>query len=413
MHALRHCLVPAFALFLTGTSAPAQRSWTKQDTVGVYNWAYDSHRGVVVAVAPEPNPTSGLPDRTWESRGSRWQQVVPTNELGFRTTNGFGFAHDAARKNLVLLGSSRGSALPGETHLFDGIGWTQAFPATSPPGRHNSPLVYDAARQRILVFGGVDPRRSTTSLADTWEWDGTNWAQHFPTLVPPARQNHALAYDPVRQQVVMFGGSRSTLGDTWLWDGATWVEHQGLPKPPNGLATAAFDPVSQRVIMVVRAARTETWSWDGKSWHHLTTGGVVGAGVGNLIYDGTRSRLRRVASEGFVEWTGTAWTFVQSFPAFNRTPFGGLIYDKSRDRTVGVTGGSTWEWDGSIWNLAAKTAPWTTGWEAFCYDEARQEGVYVLTDRSALMQTWLWDGSWARSPHATTPPVVQRREHCI
>lgn len=61
-------------------------------------------------------------------------------------------------------------------------------------------------------------------LSDTWEWDGTNWEQKAPAAAPSARQRHALAYDSARQRVVLFGGmerkSNGTyvdLNDTWEW----------------------------------------------------------------------------------------------------------------------------------------------------------------------------------------------------
>lgn len=39
--------------------------------------------------------------------------------------------------------------------------------------------------------------------ADTWEWDGTDWSQQFPTTVPQHRESHAMAYDMNRNIVVM------------------------------------------------------------------------------------------------------------------------------------------------------------------------------------------------------------------
>ena len=43
------------------------------------------------------------------------------------------------------------------------------------------------------------------AVGDTWEWDGEEWAQQ-EDVGPPARVFHAMAYDAVRDRVVLFGG---------------------------------------------------------------------------------------------------------------------------------------------------------------------------------------------------------------
>ena len=44
-------------------------------------------------------------------------------------------------------------------------------------------MAYDAARRRVVLFGGDD---GTNRLGDTWELDGLNWAK-LTTLVIPSR----------------------------------------------------------------------------------------------------------------------------------------------------------------------------------------------------------------------------------
>ena len=50
-----------------------------------------------------------------------------------------------------------------------------------------------------VVFGGI---RTNGTSAYTWGWDGVTW-RVLATVGPPARSGHALAYDPVRQVVVL------------------------------------------------------------------------------------------------------------------------------------------------------------------------------------------------------------------
>jgi hypothetical protein len=100
----------------------------------------------------------------------------------------------------------------------------------APADRGGSALVYDAARQRTVLFGG---QGNNVNLGDTWEWDGTTWTQQHPITAPPARTNAAMAYDAARQRVVLFGGTNNNvdLGDTWEWDGTSWTQQHPATAP--------------------------------------------------------------------------------------------------------------------------------------------------------------------------------------
>jgi len=36
-------------------------------------------------------------------------------------------------------------------------------------------MAYDAARRRVVLFGGGPNSPPFQSLGDTWEWDGVKW----------------------------------------------------------------------------------------------------------------------------------------------------------------------------------------------------------------------------------------------
>jgi hypothetical protein len=91
-------------------------------------------------------------------------------------------------------------------------------PATSPPPRSSASIAYDSSRQRVVLFGGYDGASANNYLGDTWEWDGNSWTQRMPTTSPPPRSEHALAYDAVRQRLVLFGG----LGGSGIYFADTW-----------------------------------------------------------------------------------------------------------------------------------------------------------------------------------------------
>jgi len=58
--------------------------------------------------------------------------------------------------------------------------------------------------QGVLAFGGVGPGGA---LNDTWVWDGTNWVAQSPATAPPVRYNTMLVYDASDAAFRLFGGN--------------------------------------------------------------------------------------------------------------------------------------------------------------------------------------------------------------
>src|SRR5882762_8085837 len=96
-------------------------------------------------------------------------------------------------------------------------------------------MIYDSARSRVVLFGGIDAQGNY--LNDMWEWDGATrkWTNVTPAGgdMPLPRASFGMAFDPVRQKVVVYGGLVSIqysnvgiIGDTWEWDSATrtWTQ---------------------------------------------------------------------------------------------------------------------------------------------------------------------------------------------
>lgn len=137
--------------------------------------------------------------------------------------------------------TSRISAVSLTTTLFAvplaaQVAWHQLTPATNPPMRAHCGMTYDTGRDRVVMFGGATDG-GWTKLADTWEWDGSDWTRRFPATVPNGRNNMQIAYDAGRHRTVMFGGlayigpSPGAVGDTWEWDGDNWLQAQPAHTP--------------------------------------------------------------------------------------------------------------------------------------------------------------------------------------
>jgi RHS repeat-associated protein len=238
--------------------------------------AYDAGRGQLVMFGGGATiPSSIIFDDTWVWDGVSWTQKFPATNPPPKSSQST--AYDAARQQVVMFGGTIGNAISADTWVWDGINWTQKFPANSPSARLHADMAYDAAHQQVVLFGGGpgDP----SSFADTWVWDGTNWTQKFPTTSPPARSGHRMAYDTARGQIVLFAGRGGSDGntffsDTWVWDGTNWTQKFPATSPPTprfqyGLA---YDAAQQQVVLFGGQGPNntpiynDTWVWDGTAW---------------------------------------------------------------------------------------------------------------------------------------------------
>jgi len=190
---------------------------------------------------------------TWDWDGATWTQRLPATSPSAR--QGAALAHDSARGRAVLFGGLNdfmGNPV-GDTWEWDGATWTQLFPATSPPARDSAGLAFDATRSRVVLFGGwsCPHHGGCTYFGDTWEWDGIAWTQRFPATSPPARGGHVLAYDGHRRRVVLFGGRGSGgFSDSWEWDGTNWSQRAPATPPTVRSGHAgAFDGARGRLVM--------------------------------------------------------------------------------------------------------------------------------------------------------------------
>jgi len=136
-----------------------------------------------------------------------WRQMASSTPLSWTA-----MTYDTARSRAVLFGGyvSLGNQFLGDTWEWNGSDWSLVS-SSGPVGRRDHALAFDSVRDRVVLFGGGDmfigPRN------DTWEWDGIAWTQ-VATTGPSPRIRHAMAYDRQRGCTVLYGGSSSpsTLG---------------------------------------------------------------------------------------------------------------------------------------------------------------------------------------------------------
>lgn len=287
--------------------------------------------------------------------------------------SGHAMAFDAARQRVVLFGGSGSEGAAPGTWLWDGATWSLASMG-GPTPRSAPALTYDSRRERVVLFGGYERIPGPVgwrAMDDTWEWNGQNWAR-VETAGPSARST-AMVFDAARERIVLFGGSSGLGGDppqffndTWEFDGAVWSERAPAVSPParNG-HRLAFETATGRAVMfgglvllettygVTTRATDETWTYDGATWQR-----VMGAGpparTMPAMCDGSPVVLTSGFDHGRNEyfndvwlWNGAAWWRMPGFgPIALSAP--AMAADTARGRAV-LFGGSFFSADCSCY----------------------------------------------------------------
>jgi len=196
---------------LTGSDGPSARS--------AHSMVYNEDTGEVILFGGVSD--AGLHGDTWayDPATQTWTELSPEGPVP-SARSGHALAYDAYTGRVILFGGYDGSLLS-DTWAYDRAAntWTKLDPpGPVPSARGNHRMVYDPASGLVVLFGGYD---GSVDLYDTWAYDpGQNaWTDLDPIGPPPAREEHAMVYDPDSGRVIVFGGldqpADVDLNDTW------------------------------------------------------------------------------------------------------------------------------------------------------------------------------------------------------
>ena len=212
-----------------------------------------------------------------------WSQLAPTGGPPV-ARQGYASSFDSANNRIVIFAGNRGTfdapillddvwtlslgSSPGSVPV-----WTQLSPTgPAPAAREFMSSIYDPVRNRMVLFGGTD---GSSVFNTVWALSlgGTPaWTILATTgTAPSARFGSASDYDPLRDRILFFGGydGVSMLGDTWalgLAGTPTWSAPTptGTPPGPRMVAAALYDSARDRMLFyggdVMSAAPGGLWS---------------------------------------------------------------------------------------------------------------------------------------------------------
>ncbi len=267
-------------------------TWTQLGTGPTkagFDLVHDTNRAVFVAYGgTNTSPFGGASNnQTWEFDGTTWTQVTPLT-----TTPGglglYGACFDSVRNKLVLYGGLANSMFPIDSNItweWNGIDWAQITTVGNPGPLERPAMCFHAGIAKTVMFGGIDVQIG--GVDTTWLYDGTTWSAAPVTGPKPSvRTGAKMAYDSIRGVCVLTGGvdpfNGNAIVDTWEFDGTAWAQ---VPSVTTGRYSAAlaFSPARRQMVQFGGvsppfATLGDTWEYGAK----LRTFGTGCAGTNGV-----------------------------------------------------------------------------------------------------------------------------------
>ncbi|MBI2892331.1 MAG: hypothetical protein HYY06_02185 [Deltaproteobacteria bacterium] len=337
--------------------------------------AVDAPRQRLVVFGGDVNPPSGcipapeFDDSTWayEMDCGNWRRLEAAGPSARARVSA---ALDTARQRMVIFGGRYRAGSSGPYTQYDEVWafdlatdtWAQVETGDGPAARVNATLVYDAVRDRLVLFGG---NTSTDGASfrpqdDTWALDPANgeWTEIAAEDAPDARLFHAAAITPDgASMIVLSGGDENAylgpfLRDAWTLDLAsdTWSALADIDPDARISAMLAGVPGATDLVLFgghddgALGNRNDVWRADvsgaDPEWSQVIVGDELDAG-----------------SNGFCDFPEDFATVDMSSP--ERRSAGGFAVDPDSGSAYLFGGKTDCGIVNDVWRLDLATSRWT------------------------------------------------------
>lgn len=174
---------------------------------------------------------------------------------------------------------------------------TMATSGPTPPGRSQHASCFDAAHNRMLVFGGTNSGGYLNDVQALTLSGTPTWSPIVAAGGPGARTYPTASYDRVRDQLLIFGGADAGghyYTDVWaltLSGSPTWTQliaDAGIPQLEPG-SSAFYDGRRDRLVVIgppVSSPQVTAWALNLSGTPAWTQIAAPGAGPGDLRWWG-------------------------------------------------------------------------------------------------------------------------------
>ena len=290
-------------------------------TIGVRNahaMAFDAVRSRVLLFGGADDSSVREDTWAWHPARREWSRVSAQGP-GPRTFPAMAF--DAARGEVVLFGGNRVLFGPdnavdtflADTWVLRGDEWVK-LPVSGPSARAEAAMAYDPVRRSVVLFGGyARTAQGRVRHGDTWEWDGRGW-RLASTEGPPGRNGAALAFDQNRGMVILSGGPPSIVGpETWQWHGDRWTVAAGTDAPRRFNPVMTFHPKAAALLRfggwTGRVRSDETFLLDSKGWRQLEVPGPSPRNHSAIAFDASVNHAVLFGGHDGERVFGDTWAF--------------------------------------------------------------------------------------------------------
>ena len=159
-------------------------------------------------------PAAGLWQLDLAAPISGWQTLAATG-TGPTARRSATLVYDAANQRMILFGGRAGAAnntIVGEVWALNLSGppaWTLLSPGGTPPGTRAQHVAVVDHLGRMVIWGGLDSTGAMHNTTFALDLSTLNWVNLSPTGAPLARVATSAVFDPVNQRMLVYGGSNN------------------------------------------------------------------------------------------------------------------------------------------------------------------------------------------------------------
>ena len=311
-----------------------------------------------------------------------WINLGPANTFGPVSIE-LAAAYDPTFEEVVTFGGRRDGVLFQQTSLYDGSNWFDGdeSPNPPPPARQEVPMVFDERVGAVFMYGGRD--LNFMPFGDGWVYENRSWRQVWTEAGvngPGPRYEASMVFHAGLDRVVLVGDApRSRELDLWAWDGMTrtWTElaTHTSSRPPNLFSPAvAYDPGRDMLVVFGGTisgnfnGNGDIWEYDGTEWRMVTP--AIGPrptprGSPRMIYDPERGEVLLLGGRdrdfnSLVDvwsWNGTRWRSLVPTQGIQPTPFISVDFEyfASRRYAIAIDAVERWRFDSKADGQSALT----------------------------------------------------------
>lgn len=275
--------------------------------------------------------------------GTTWTSITTTRSPGPRDLPAL--AYDDHNQRVLLFGGSDAD----DTWSFDGTDWTELTGKAKPEPRLWHRMVYDVARKQMVMFGGLQlPYPLYVPTNETWIYTERGWTEITDIEAPPARYFHTMVYDRARERTILFGGldaEQNVLTDTWEWDGAAWTQIETERTPPFLASAMVFDEERNLTLAYVlgETKGTGEWTFDGVTWKGI--GALDFSGLSfKSAYDTSRGTVvafggvdidrEQISPQTWERQDDGEWIKIRPKNAPGGRLYHDMVYDRAREKII-------------------------------------------------------------------------------